>query len=135
MRFQNVSIQSLAYVDPPHRITSADLEARFSATLERLGIPRGFVEQLSGVEARRFWDEGVRPSDVATQAAEKAISRAGIDRARLGILVNTSVCRDFIEPSTACLVHGNLGLEPTCLNFDVSNACLVFLNGKLGRII
>jgi len=47
----------------------------------------------------------------------------------LGVLVNTSVCRDFIEPSVACLVHGNLKLSPACLNFDLANACLGFRNG------
>jgi 3-oxoacyl-[acyl-carrier-protein] synthase-3 len=39
------------------------------------------------------------------------------------------VCRDFIEPSVACLVHGNLRLSPSCVNFDLGNACLAFLNG------
>lgn len=62
-------------------------------------------------------------------AAEKAIMTSGIDRSQIGILVNTSVCRDYIEPSVACLVHGNLGLGPECMNFDVGNACLGFLNG------
>jgi 3-oxoacyl-[acyl-carrier-protein] synthase-3 len=43
--------------------------------------------------------------------------------------VNTSVDRDFVEPSTACIVHANLGLAPEAVNFDVGNACLGFLNG------
>ena len=38
-------------------------------------------------------------------------------------------CRDFIEPSTACLVHGNLTLPAPCMNLDVGNACLAFFNG------
>jgi len=45
------------------------------------------------------------------------------------LLVTTSVCRDFIEPSTASVVHGGLELPKTCLSFDVGNACLAFLNG------
>jgi len=61
-------------------------------------------------------------------AAEIALEEADLDRSRLGILINTSVCRDFIEPSTACLVHGNLKLSETCMNLDVGNACLAFLN-------
>jgi 3-oxoacyl-[acyl-carrier-protein] synthase-3 len=39
------------------------------------------------------------------------------------------VCRDYIEPSTACLVHNRLGLSADCLNFDLGNACLAFLSG------
>ena len=54
---------------------------------------------------------------------------AGIEPARMGLLVNTSVSRDYLEPSTASIVSGNLGLPDTCQNFDVANACLAFING------
>ena len=43
--------------------------------------------------------------------------------------MSTSVCRDYIEPSTASVVHGMLGLPDTCQNFDLGNACLAFING------
>jgi 3-oxoacyl-[acyl-carrier-protein] synthase-3 len=105
------------------------LEAQIQATLKRLGLPLGLLKGLSGIQSRRFWDVGVQPSDAATMAAEKAIQAAGIDRSRIGMLVNTSVCRDYVEPSTACIVHGNLQLAPECLNFDIANACLGFLTG------
>ena len=48
---------------------------------------------------------------------------------KIGLLVNTSVSRDYLEPSTASIVSGNLGLPDTCQNFDVANACLAFING------
>jgi 3-oxoacyl-[acyl-carrier-protein] synthase III len=129
MHFQNVSILGLAHVDAPHRVTSASLSERLAPTLQRLGMRADVLETASGIAARRYWDAGVQPSHVAAAAAEKVLAQAGIDRSRIGILVNTSVCRDFIEPSTACLVHARLGLAPTCLNFDIGNACLAFLNG------
>lgn len=69
------------------------------------------------------------PSQAATLAAHEALRRADIDPARVGILINTSVSRDFLEPSTACMVHGNLRLSNTCESFDVGNACLAFING------
>jgi 3-oxoacyl-[acyl-carrier-protein] synthase-3 len=62
-------------------------------------------------------------------AGAKAIEAAGIDRSKLGILINTSVCRDYLEPSTACIAHAELGLHETCMNFDLGNACLGFVNG------
>jgi 3-oxoacyl-[acyl-carrier-protein] synthase-3 len=62
-------------------------------------------------------------------AAEKALLDAGVDRSKIGLLVNTSVSRDFLEPSTASIVSGNLGLSDMCLNFDIANACLAFLSG------
>ncbi len=87
------------------------------------------LRNLSGIIERRVWDEGMQPSEVAAMAGEKAIEAAGIDRSKLGILINTSVCRDYLEPSTACIAHSKLGLPETCMNFDLGNACLGFVNG------
>jgi len=129
MNFENLSIVSVRHVDAPHIVTSAEIQKELSETMGRLGLPSTLLEGLAGIHERRFWDETTEPSDAATLAAEAALSDAGVDRARLGVLINTSVCRDFIEPSTACLVHGNLKLPDTCMNMDVGNACLAFLNG------
>lgn len=129
MRFTNVAIEALSYELAPHRISSDWLEDQIGPTMERLGIPRGRLEALSGIRERRFWDAGMRPSDAATLAARKALEAAEIDPAQIGIVLNTSVCQDFLEPSTACFVHRNLGLAPHAINYDVRNACLGFLNG------
>jgi 3-oxoacyl-[acyl-carrier-protein] synthase-3 len=137
MKFNNVSIIGLAHVDAPHRITSSELEKQISPIIERINVRPDIIQSLTGIVARRFWEPGRQPSEAATMAAEKAILNAGIDKSQLGILLNTSVCRDYIEPSVACLVHGNLGLSPECMNFDVGNACLAFLNGMeiIGNMI
>jgi 3-oxoacyl-[acyl-carrier-protein] synthase-3 len=129
MLFKNVVIQSLAAIDPPVRVTSHEIMERLAPALERLGVKGNLLEDLTGIYARRFWNKGTQPSDAATMAAERAIKDAGIDRQRIKVIINTSVCRDYLEPSTACIVHGNLGLSEHCLNFDVGNACLAFLNG------
>lgn len=129
MNFENLSIVSVRHVDAPQVVTSAEIQSELSETMNRLGLPPNLLEGIAGIHERRFWNEQTEPSDAATMAAEIALEDADLDRSRLGILVNTSVCRDFIEPSTACLVHGNLKLPDTCMNFDVGNACLAFLNG------
>jgi acyl-CoA:acyl-CoA alkyltransferase len=129
MRFENVSILSVESVDAPHRIASRAITARLRPTLDRLGIKVDLLNDVAGVKARRFFDAGVQPSEIASQAANQALEAAGIGRSEVEVLVNTSVCRDFLEPATACLVHQNLGLSPNCLNFDLGNACLAFLNG------
>jgi 3-oxoacyl-[acyl-carrier-protein] synthase-3 len=129
MQFENVVIQSLAAIEPPIRLTSLEIAERLGPALKRLGIRSNLLEELSGICARRIWKANTQPSDAATMAAEKAILEAGIDREKIGVIINTSVCRDYLEPSTACIVHGNLGLADRCLNFDVGNACLAFLNG------
>ena len=129
MQFKNVVIQSLAAVDAPIKMTSSEIGERLRPAMERLRIPANLLEQLTGIGSRRVWHNGTQPSDAATLAAEEVIEDAGIDRQQIGVLINTSVCRDYLEPSTACIVHSNLKLASPCVNFDVGNACLAFLNG------
>ncbi len=137
MRFENVSILGLAYEDAPHRISSEELEAQLSPLLLRFGLAVDHIRRRTGILARRFWDPGMPPSMAATMAARKVLTQTGIDPSRIGALVNTSVCKDFIEPSVASIVHANLRLSPHCLNFDVGNACLAFLTamGIVGNMI
>ncbi len=122
------SIISVAHIDAPIRVESEVIEQGFAETLSRLGQRPGLVRALTGVVARRFWESHIQPSDAATMAAEKALAQSGISPQKIGVLINTSVSKDFIEPSIASTVHGNLSLNPLCLNFDVSNACLAFLD-------
>ena len=129
MLFQHVAIAGLAHIDAPRRLSSDEINARLRPTLDRLGIRVDVLGDIAGVHARRLWDGDVQASDAATLAGVKALADAGIDPSRVGLLVNTSVSRDFLEPSTASIVSGNLGLPDTCQNFDVANACLAFLNG------
>ncbi|WP_376696164.1 3-oxoacyl-ACP synthase III [Wenzhouxiangella sp. EGI_FJ10305] len=128
MHFNNVVIQSVAAVDPPISLSSKEISQRLKPTMDRLGIREDLLEEISGIKSRKLWEAGSRVSDAATLAAEKVLEESGVDRSRIGLLISTSVSRDFLEPSTACVVHANLGLVPDCLNFDVANACLGFLN-------
>jgi len=129
MLFDNVVIKSVASIDAPHTVTSEEIGERLEPTFRKLRMRGNPLIDVAGIEERRFWDHGVQPSDAATLAAEEALARADIDRDRVGILINTSVTRDFLEPSTACMVHRNLKLANTCESFDVGNACLAFING------
>ncbi|HLF31227.1 MAG TPA: 3-oxoacyl-ACP synthase III, partial [Xanthomonadales bacterium] len=116
MNFKNVVIQAVAAIEPPIRVTSHELSERLLPTLQRLGIRTDLLEELSGIVARRFWVNGTLPSDAATLAAEKVLQQCQLDRELIGVIINTSVCRDYLEPSTACIVHGNLRLGEDCLN-------------------
>lgn len=129
MLYQHVSIASVAHIDAPVRLSSADIMRRLQPALERLGIRDNLLEDVAGIHERRIWDGPTQPSDAATLAAQKALAACGVAHEQIGILINTSVCRDYLEPSTASIIHGNLGLADTCQNFDVGNACLAFLNG------
>jgi 3-oxoacyl-[acyl-carrier-protein] synthase III len=129
MLFQHVAIAGLAHVDAPRRLSSDEINARLKPTLTRLGITTDVLRDIAGIHARRLWDGDMQASSAATLAGVKALADAGIDPDKIGLLVNTSVSRDFLEPSTASIVSGNLGLGELCQNFDVANACLAFLNG------
>jgi 3-oxoacyl-[acyl-carrier-protein] synthase-3 len=67
----------------------------------------------------------------ASRAGRKAIEAAGIDRERIGMLIYGAVCRENLEPASACAVADALGLPPGCQIYDVSNACLGVLNGMV----
>ena len=110
MLFQHVAIAGLAHIDAPRRLSSDEINARLKPTLDRLGIKTDVLQDIAGIHARRLWDEGMQASDAATLAGVKALADAGIDPDKIGLLVNTSVSRDYLEPSTASIVSGNLGL-------------------------
>ncbi|RDZ26754.1 3-oxoacyl-ACP synthase III [Lysobacter silvisoli] len=129
MLFQHVAIAGLAHIDAPRRLSSDEINERLKPTLDRLGIKADVLKDIAGIHARRLWDGDMLASDAATLAGVKALADAGIEPDRVGLLVNTSVSRDYLEPSTASIVSGNLGLAEHCQNFDVANACLAFING------
>ena len=128
MLFKNVCIEAFGYEIPDEIVSSEDIEKRLSPVYDRLKLPEGRLEMMSGIKERRFWKNGTRPSEVSVCAAKKAIEKSGISRQDIGCLIHASVSRDFLEPATASVVHNALDLPCGCSLFDVSNACLGFLN-------
>ena len=61
-----------------------------------------FVNGGSGL-----WERNL--PDVAVMAAERALKESRIAKSQVGALVSCSVCKDYIEPSVAAIVHGKLG--------------------------
>jgi acyl-CoA:acyl-CoA alkyltransferase len=129
MIYQNVCLETIAHTLPEEVVTSAEIEVRLEPLYTRLRLPEGRLELMTGIRERRFWLPDVPPSEKSVLTAAKALDCAGIDRQRVGALVHGSVCRDFLEPATACGVHHQLGLSNRCAVYDVSNACLGLLNG------
>lgn len=127
--YANTAILSVTAVDAPIVVTSKQLDDALSETYARLGLRPGMLESLAGISQRRWWTPDVSFADAAAMAGAKALAEAGIAAEEIGLLVNTSVCRDRLEPSIAVDVHAQLGVGTSCLNFDLSNACLGFING------
>lgn len=128
-RFDDVAIVSIVACDAPIVVTSDEIDEQLAPFYARVGAEPGLLENLAGISERRQWPADISFIEASALAGEQAIAEAGIDRSRIGFLTNTSVCRDRLEPSSAVTVHDRLGLSSDCINYDVSNACLGFING------
>lgn len=128
MLFKNVQLKTATLITPPRVATSLEIEARLAPVYRRLRLIPGRLELMTGIRERKFWLPQTRPSTVAAQAGKLALEHTGFDPQKIGCLIHASVCRDFLEPATASIVHEILGLPETCAAFDLSNACLGVLN-------
>jgi acyl-CoA:acyl-CoA alkyltransferase len=125
---QNTAMLSVCAVEAPIVMPSATFDEQLAATYQRLGARPGMLELLAGVIERRWWPEDVSFADAAAMAGAKALAESGVRPEQVGVMINTAVSRAYLEPSTAVAIHHQLGLPSSCLNFDVANACLGFLN-------
>lgn len=128
-RPSDTAVIAVTAVDAPVVKTSEEFDEIIGDSYVRNGLRPGMLAALAGIRERRWWEEGYDFVDGAIEAGRAAIAEAGIDPARIGLLVNTSVSRSHLEPSIAVRVHHELGLASHCLNFDLTNACLGFVNG------
>jgi 3-oxoacyl-[acyl-carrier-protein] synthase III len=128
-RFGNTSVLAVCAIDAPHVVTSDEMDDRLSSVYQRVGLRRGMMQRLAGIQERRWWHPGTTFAEGAAMAGAKAMAEAGVHPSQIGLMVNTSVSRAHLEPSTAVEVHHTLGLPSSCQNFDVTNACLGFVNG------
>jgi 3-oxoacyl-[acyl-carrier-protein] synthase III len=131
MRYQKVCLEAIGYTLPEEVVTTVALERLLDPVYQRLRLPQGRLELMTGIEERRFFPPETLPSQVSIQSGRQALQISGIDPGQIGALIHGSVCRDHLEPATACHVHHHLGLPAECLIYDVSNACLGILTGMI----
>ena len=129
MRYSRVRIESMGYELAPVVVTSAELEARLAPVYRDLRIGEGQLLALTGIEERRWWDEGTPLHRGAVAAARKAVAASGADPSTIDAVVYAGVCREQFEPATACRIAAEVGVSPRAAVHDVSNACLGVLNG------
>lgn len=128
MRFENVCIESLAVALPDEIWTSAQIEERLRPLYEWLKLPAGRLELMTGIRERRMWAPGTRPSDASAAAGKAVLAKSQLSAADVELFIHAAVSRDMLEPATASFAHRKIGLPATAQIFDVSNACLGFLN-------
>ena len=78
MLYQNVNIDSFGYELPPITVSSEEIETRLQPVYDRLKLPAGRLELMTGIRERRFWEIDTLPSEGAALAGEKALAAASI---------------------------------------------------------
>jgi len=129
MRFHHACIESIATALPDEKWTSTAIEERLKPLYDRLKLPAGRLELMTGIRERRMWPTGTTPSDASAAAGRNVLARSAFKPGQMEVLIHSAVCRDMLEPATASFAHHKIGLGPDCQIFDLSNACLGFLNG------
>lgn len=128
IRHQNAALLAITKVEADEVVPSSRSDEILEETFARLKMPKGLLQRLAGVNERREWAPGRHFSDGAVEAGVAAMEHAGVRPDQVGLLINASVTRDGYEPAVSVAVHHRLGLSPSALNFDVTNACLGFVN-------
>ena len=97
-----VCISGLATYVPPRLLTNDDLERMVDTNHE-------WILQRTGISERHIVDPGVATSDLAKEAAIKALAQAGIGAGDIGFIIVGTTTPDMMFPSTACLLQHKIG--------------------------
>lgn len=110
---------------PPRRLTNADLAAH----LAQQGVETSdeWIVERTGIRARHFAEDGVACSDLAEQAARRAMEAAGVGPQDIDLLIVATSTPDMVFPSTAAILQGKLGITHGAPAFDVQAVCSGFV--------
>ncbi len=117
----NVGIWGTGSAVPERVLTNFDLERMVDTSDE-------WIRTRTGIRERRIADEQTATSDLAMQAARRAMEAAGVGPEDIGLVVVATVTPDMAFPSTANLVQHGLGIKGAAA-FDLAAACSGFLYG------
>ena len=112
-------ISALGTYVPPHVLTNADLEKMVETSDD-------WIVSRVGIRERHLVENGVATSDLAVEAAKKALEERGIEPSEIEAIVVATVTPDMLFPSTACVIQHKLGMKNTW-GFDLSAACSAFV--------
>jgi 3-oxoacyl-[acyl-carrier-protein] synthase-3 len=112
---------STGYYVPERVVTNVELESYMTTSDE-------WIRKRSGIEERRWCEEGQGGSDMAKIATERALEKAGMEADEIDCIVVATISPDYFFPGTGVFLQRKLGLsEIPC--FDLRNQCSGFLYG------
>jgi len=109
---------------PPNRLTNQALADRLAA--DGIETSDEWIVERTGIRARHFAAADVTSSDLATEAARRALAAANVDAAAIDLIIVATSTPDMVFPSTACLVQQKLGVQGSAA-FDVQAVCSGFV--------
>ena len=104
---------------PEKILNNRDLEKMFETTDE-------WITTRTGIKERHIVSAHQYTSDLAVEAAKKAIEASGINANKIDLIIVATTTPDKIFPSTACIVQTKLGLS-LCPAFDIQAVCSGFV--------
>jgi 3-oxoacyl-[acyl-carrier-protein] synthase-3 len=114
-----VEIIGLGHYAPERIVPNSEIEAR-------LGLDAGWIKRRTGIDERRYAANDQALSDLAIRAGDMAITRAGLAREDIGLLLLATSTPDHLLPPTAPLVAHRLGLS-NAGGIDMAGACAGFM--------
>jgi 3-oxoacyl-[acyl-carrier-protein] synthase-3 len=112
-------ITALGTYTPPRLLTNHDLEKMVETSDQ-------WIMERTGIRERHIVEKGVATSDLALEAANRALAQRGLTGADVEAIIVATVTPDMFFPSTACLLQNKLGATGAW-GFDLSAACSGFL--------
>ena len=119
----NAGILGIGRYIPETIITNQDLEKRMDTSDE-------WIRTRTGIEARRIASDEINTSDMAFEAAKKALENAKISAEELDLILVATVTPDQSFPSVACMIQDKLGATKAAA-MDVGAACAGFMYGMI----
>ncbi len=116
---RSVSITGVGSHVPARVLSNADLERMVETSDE-------WITTRTGIRERRIAAPDEATSDLAVEAARKALANAGITADQLDLIIVATITPDMLFPSTACLVQHKLGATRAAA-FDIEAACSGFV--------
>ena len=117
----NATIAGTGHYLPGPPVSNDELIARHG-----LRVKPYFIRNSVGVETRHFAAPEQATSDLAVEAAARAIAASGVPAVEIRRIILATVSGDYPTPATACVVQRKLGLRGRAA-IDVVGACSGFL--------